>query len=43
MSAFVKAKNILNKIPVDKDFVAEHEAANFSEALASDIAEHGEQ
>lgn len=42
MSAFVKAKNILNKIPVDKDFVAEHEAAEFSDALANDIADHGE-
>jgi len=43
MSAFAKAKNILNKMPVEKDFVSEHEAADFSEELASDIAEHGEQ
>lgn len=43
LSAFAKAKNILNKMPVDKDFVAEHEAADFSQELASEIAEHGEQ
>ena len=42
LSAFVKAKNILNKMPVEKDFVSEHEAGDFSEHLASEIAEHQE-
>jgi hypothetical protein len=38
--AYTKALNILNKMPVKKDFVTEHEAAKFSETLASEIANH---
>ncbi len=39
-SAFVKAKNILNKMPIEKEFVAEHEAADFSRELANEIKQH---
>lgn len=42
-SAFVKAKNILNKMPVAKEFVAEHEAAAFSKELASEIEKHKQE
>ena len=42
-SAFVKAKNILHKMPVDKELVSEHEAGDFSEELASEIAAHGDR
>lgn len=35
--AFVKAKNILHKMPVEKEFVAEHEAEDFSRELAAEI------
>ncbi len=33
--AFIKAENILNKIPGDKEFVREHEAEKFSATLAN--------
>jgi hypothetical protein len=39
--AFAKALNILNKMPVKMDLVNEHEAENFSQHLAQEIAEHG--
>ena len=39
-AAFVKAQNILNKMPIKKEFVSEHEAADFSRQLANDITEH---
>jgi hypothetical protein len=38
--AFVKAQNILNKMPVQKEFIAEHEAAKFSKELADEIGKH---
>jgi len=38
--AYKKALNILNKMPVKKDFVTEHEAAKFSQELADEIAKH---
>jgi len=38
--AYGKALNILNKMPVKKDFITEHEAAKFSEELAQEIAKH---
>jgi hypothetical protein len=37
---FAKALNILNKMPVKKEFVREQEAARFSRELASDIQQH---
>ena len=40
--AFGKAENILNKIPGEKEFVREHEAGQFSEALAREIGAHAE-
>lgn len=39
-TTFVKAKNILNKIPGDKEFVDEHEAEHFSEHLTGEILSH---
>lgn len=38
--AYVKAENILNKIPGEKEFVREHEAAKFSKELAEEISKH---
>ena len=38
--AFVKAQNILNKMPVDKEFISEREAEHFSVELAREIEEH---
>ena len=36
----LKALNILNKMPVQKDFVTEQEARQFSEQLANEMAKH---
>lgn len=41
-SVFTKAENILNKIPGDKEFIREHNAKEFSEALATEILAHPE-
>lgn len=38
--AYTKALNILNKMPVKKDFVTEQEAAKFSQELADEMAKH---
>jgi Protein of unknown function (DUF3037) len=38
--AYVKALNILHKMPVRKDFVTEHEAQRFSEQLADEMGKH---
>lgn len=38
--AYGKALNILNKMPVQKDFVTEQEAQKFSEQLADEMAKH---
>lgn len=40
--AYTKAENILNKMPVEKVFVREHEAGAFSVSLAAEIAVHDE-
>jgi hypothetical protein len=37
---YIKALNILRKMPVDKEFVTEQEAAKFSQELAQEMAEH---
>jgi len=42
-TSFVKAENILNKIPGEKEFVREHEAERFSEALATEISLHSQR
>lgn len=39
-SAAVKAENILNKMPVEKDFVKESDAESFAEELASEMKKH---
>jgi hypothetical protein len=38
--AYGKALNILNRMPVQKDFVTEREAQKFSEQLAQEMAAH---
>lgn len=38
--AYGKALNILNKMPVKKDFVTEHDAQKFSEQLAQEMTAH---
>ncbi len=40
--AYAKAENILNKIPIEKVFVREHEARAFSESLAAEMNTHDE-
>jgi hypothetical protein len=37
---FVKARNILNKMPVKKEFVHESEAQTFAEELAREVVKH---
>ena len=37
---YIKALNILNKMPVDKEFVTEQDAPKFSQDLAQEMAEH---
>lgn len=41
-ASFGKAKNMLNKMPGEKEFVSEDEVAKFSRELAEEIAKHGE-
>jgi hypothetical protein len=38
--AYTKALNILNKMPVQKDFITEQEANKFSSELATEMAKH---
>jgi len=38
--SYIKALNILNKMPVDKEFVTEQEAPKFSQHLAQEMGEH---
>lgn len=40
-NAYIKAKNILNEIPLKKEFIEESEAEGFAEELASQMKEHG--
>ena len=37
---YVKALNILNKMPVEKQFVTEQEAPKFSQEIAKEMAEN---
>ncbi|HEY0461236.1 MAG TPA: DUF3037 domain-containing protein [Pyrinomonadaceae bacterium] len=39
--AYIKAKNLLNKIPLEKEFVEEREAEDFAKELASEMKRHG--
>jgi hypothetical protein len=41
-SAYTKAENILNKMPIEKVFVREQEAKKFSQSLASEMKAHAE-
>jgi len=42
-ASFLKAENILNKMPGEKEFIREHDAEKFSEALAAEILSHDAQ
>jgi hypothetical protein len=38
--AFIKAQNILNKMPVKKEFVLESEADAFAEEMVREVGKH---
>lgn len=40
-NAYIKAKNLLNKIPLEKVFIEEREAEDFAEELKSEMKKHG--
>jgi hypothetical protein len=40
-NAYIKAKNLLNKIPLDKEFVEEREAEDFAKELEVEMIKHG--
>jgi hypothetical protein len=40
-SAFIKAQNILHKMPYDHDLVRETEAESFAEHLKAEVDKHG--
>lgn len=40
-SSYVKAKNLLNKIPIDKEIIEEDEAEDFANEITSYMKEHG--
>lgn len=39
--SYIKAKNLLNKIPIDKEIIEENEAEHFAEEITSYMKEHG--
>ncbi len=39
--SYIKAKNLLNRIPIDKEIVEEREAEDFAKELTSYMKEHG--
>lgn len=40
-NAYIKAKNLLNKIPIDKQIIEENEAEDFAKEITSYMKEHG--
>lgn len=40
-NAYIKAKNLLNKIPIDKEIIEEDGAEDFAEEITSYMKEHG--
>lgn len=40
-NAYIKAKNLLNKIPIDKEIIEENEAEDFADEITSYMKEHG--
>ncbi|MDQ3712212.1 MAG: DUF3037 domain-containing protein [Acidobacteriota bacterium] len=40
-NAYTKAKNLLNKIPIDKEIIEENEAEDFAKEITSYMKEHG--
>lgn len=40
-NAYIKAKNLLNKIPIDKEIIEENEAEDFANELADYMERHG--
>lgn len=41
INAYIKAKNLLNKIPIDKEIIEENEAEDFAKEITSYMKEHG--
>ena len=41
MQAYTKAENILNKIPINKQFIREEEAEAFASEVQTEIEQHG--
>lgn len=41
MKAYVKAKNLLHKMPVKKEFIEEDEAVDFAKHIADEMRKHG--
>lgn len=41
VKAYIKAKNLLNKIPIDKQIIEENEAEDFADEITSYMKEHG--
>jgi Protein of unknown function (DUF3037) len=41
INAYIKAKNLLNKISIDKEIIEENEAADFAKEITSYMKEHG--
>ena len=42
-STFIQAQNILNKMPVEKEFIREDESSKFAENIAGEIKRHEEE
>jgi Protein of unknown function (DUF3037) len=40
-NAYIKAKNLLNKIPIDKEIIEENEAEDFAKEITSYMKKHG--
>lgn len=40
-NAYIKAKNLLNKIPIDKEIIEENEAEDFAKEIKSYMKKHG--
>lgn len=40
-NAYIKAKNLLNKIPIDKEIIEENDAEDFAKEITSYMKEHG--
>ena len=41
INAYIKAENLLNKIPIEKEIIEENEAEDFAEHITSYMKDHG--